>query len=173
MNQATESRQVVFERVLDAEGPSLRRLASAYEADPAGREDLVQEICLAIWTALPRFRGDSSLRTFVFRIAHNQAIKHIARAASCRGEDLTAAAELIDRAPDPEANAARTERAGRLHQAIRALAPVHREVLSLLLEGLSAREIGQVLGTTENSVAIRLTRARGALRALLVTGVTT
>ena len=76
------SRDEIFARLLDAEGAALRRLAAAYEADAGRREDLVQETCVAIWTALPRFRGASSLRTFVFKIAHNQALKHVARDAA-------------------------------------------------------------------------------------------
>src|SRR5271166_1279832 len=60
-------------------GPSLVRLASSYESEFQAREDLLQEIRLAIWVALPRFRGESSLRTFVFRIAHNRALTHVWR----------------------------------------------------------------------------------------------
>ena len=52
----------------------LRRLTLSYASGQADREDIYQEILIAIWTALPRFRGDSSERTWVYRIAHNIAI---------------------------------------------------------------------------------------------------
>ena len=57
-------------------GPRSRHLALAfsYEAVASVREELVQEIALAIWQALPRFRGECSERTFVFRIAHNRGL---------------------------------------------------------------------------------------------------
>jgi RNA polymerase sigma-70 factor (ECF subfamily) len=58
---------------------ALARLASAYLTDPADRDDLVQEIATAIWQAIPRFRGDSSERTWLYRIAHNTAITTAAR----------------------------------------------------------------------------------------------
>ncbi len=63
-----------FESVVDTYGPALRRLASAWERDAAAREDLLQEILLALWRALPRFRGECSEKTFVFRVAHNRRL---------------------------------------------------------------------------------------------------
>lgn len=56
-----------FDRVLRDYGPALRRLAASWERDAAAREDLLQEILFALWRALPRFRGDASEKTFVFR----------------------------------------------------------------------------------------------------------
>jgi RNA polymerase sigma-70 factor (ECF subfamily) len=61
----------------------------------------------------------------------------------------------------------RGERERRLLAAVRALPVLHRQVILLLLEGLAHREIAEVLGTTENNVAVRANRARAALRVLL------
>jgi RNA polymerase sigma factor (sigma-70 family) len=66
-------------RVLAVQGPALARLAGAYTNTSGDRDDLIQEIAIAIWQALPRFRGECSERTFVFRIAHNRAISHLAQ----------------------------------------------------------------------------------------------
>ena len=68
-----------FLRLMAEYQGALARLASAYLADPADRDDLVQEIATAIWQAIPRFRGDSSERTWLYRIAHNTAITTAAR----------------------------------------------------------------------------------------------
>src|SRR6476660_4164624 len=54
-------------------GP-IRRLCAAYAFSAADREDLFQDIFLAVWRALPGFRGDSSTRTWLYRIAHNVAL---------------------------------------------------------------------------------------------------
>ena len=64
-------------RLLHEHDRALRRLAASYERDPSRQQDLVQDIWLAVWQALPRFRGECSERTFVFRIAHNRAVSHI------------------------------------------------------------------------------------------------
>jgi RNA polymerase sigma-70 factor (ECF subfamily) len=68
-----------FEALMAADGAALTRLAASYARDAGDREDLFQEIAVAIWRALPRFRGECSERTFLFRIAHNRGIAHIAR----------------------------------------------------------------------------------------------
>ncbi len=60
-------------------GAALERLAWAYEADPDARRDLLQEIHLALWRSFAKFDGHCSLRTWVYRVAHNTAISHAIR----------------------------------------------------------------------------------------------
>jgi RNA polymerase sigma-70 factor (ECF subfamily) len=68
-----------LDALLDAHGAALGRLAASYARDPVEREDLFQEIVVAIWKALPRFRGECSVRTLIFRIAHNRGIAHLVK----------------------------------------------------------------------------------------------
>lgn len=157
-----------YDEILRREGAALRRVAAAYEVDPARREDLFQEICLAIWQALPRFRGESSERTFVFRIAHNRGLTHRSRRPAL-ATDLEEAQALADPQPGPEAEAGAAQRRERLRSAVLALPLEPRQVISLTLEGLNPREIAEVLGITENNAAVRLSRARRALRQILET----
>lgn len=159
-----------YDQILRRDGAALRRVAGAYEREPGRREDLFQDICLAVWQALPRFRGDSSERTFVFRIAHNRGLTHRSRRRPSDGTDLEVAAErLADPHPDPEAAVREGQRRERLREAVLALPLEPRQILSLTLEGLSNLEIADVLGITENNVAVRLNRARKALRQILET----
>lgn len=155
-----------FEQVLQELGPSLRRLAACYEPVTARQEELYQEISLAIWQALSRFRGDSSMRTFVYRIAHNRALTHVWRRKAVDA-DVAEAEQIADPAPSPEASTSRRQQREHLARALRTLPIVHRQVLSLALEDLSNREIASVVGVSEKAVAVRLTRARQALRAAL------
>ena len=163
-----ESRDAAFARLLHEHGPALARLAAAYERDPHAREDLMQEIAFAIWRALPAYRGESSERTFIFRIGHNRAITHRLRSRAWRSRfdsrDLTA------EVADPTWNHATADRRGDLMEAVRRLTPALRETVILSLEGLSHQEIADVLGTTPGTVAVRLNRARVAL-ARLLTGI--
>lgn len=152
-----------FEQIVAEHGPALRRLAAAWEADMAAREDLLQEILLALWRALPRFRGDCSVRTFVLRVAHNRAITHRFRPRR-GGEPLERVVEVADGRPGPEADAVAAQRVARLQRALSALPVPSRQVLTLSLEGLSGAEIADVLGVTENAAAVRLSRARRVLR---------
>jgi RNA polymerase sigma factor (sigma-70 family) len=157
-----------YDGILRREGAALRRVAAAYEAEPARREDLFQEICLAIWQALPRFRGEASERTFVFRIAHNRGLTHRSRRRpAASAAELAEAESVADPRPGPEAEVRDVQRRERLRAAVLALELEPRQVISLTLEGLSPKEIAEVLGITENNVAVRLSRARRALRQVL------
>ena len=68
-----------YQEASAAYGAALSRLARAYEAEPEKRGDLLQEIHIAMWKSFGRFDGSCSLRTWVFRIAHNVAPSHVLR----------------------------------------------------------------------------------------------
>jgi RNA polymerase sigma-70 factor (ECF subfamily) len=156
--------EALFAGVLSEFGPALRRIAGSYEPRSGRRDDLFQEIALALWQALPRFRGECSMRTFVFRVAHNRALTQAARRSRGETLDVSEADHLTDPADDPETQTARRQQRDRLDRAIRRLPILQRQVLLLALEDLSHAEIGGVLGIKENAVAVRLSRARQALR---------
>jgi RNA polymerase sigma factor (sigma-70 family) len=165
----TRALEQQYDRILREHGAALRRVSAAYEADPSRREDLFQEVCLALWQALPRFREEASERTFAFRIAHNRGLTHGWRARGSATADLEEAGEVADPRQDPESELQDGERRDRLREAVRRLPLAPRQVVVLSLEGLSQREMGEVLGITENNVAVRLTRARKLLRQALET----
>ncbi len=156
-----------FDDVVATMGPPLWRLTSAYARGHPEREDLYQEILVAVWKALPRFRGDASLRTFVFRIGHNRGLTHRARMAARRGRETDVTEDLRDPRPATDDALHEHRRRDRLVAAIGSLSPTLAQPVMLSLEGLSYAEIADVLGITESNVGVRLNRARAALRRLL------
>jgi len=148
-----------------ANGPALLRLAASYADTVSDRDDLFQEISLAIWKALPQFRGDSSERTFIFRIAHNRAMSHLAkrRPPASPVDDV----EVPDLRPDPESDLLLKQKHEQLAAAIRRLPVEYRQVVTLALEGLTYAEIADVVGIHENNVGVRLNRSRQMLRRLM------
>jgi RNA polymerase sigma factor (sigma-70 family) len=155
-----------FDRVISVHGAALRRLAATYTRTATDRDDLFQEIALALWKALPRFRGECSERTFVFRVAHNRGIAHVTRSRN-PGADPDEVAALVDQSPNPETALVRGQQGERLLAAIQQLPLGQRQVVALILEELSYAEIADVLGISEANVGTRLTRARQALKVLL------
>ena len=153
------------EAVLREHGPMLARIAGSYESEPARRDDLLQEISVAVWRALPRWRGDASLRTFAARVAHNRAIDHLAREKRARGDELHE--DHIDPDANPVQHAVAHQRRKDLLAAVRELPLGQRQVVVLALEGFSQREIGETLNLEENTVTQRLSRARRQLSAWL------
>jgi len=157
-----------LERILRTFSGLARRLAASHEANPEQARDLAQDILVAVWRAWPAFRGQCSERTYVARIAHNRIASHIARAR--RGPPLTGLTdELIAAGPTPEQSAIGLDEIERLIAQVRRLPIAYREVAVLMLEGLAPAEITATLGISANAVAIRATRAREMLRALLET----
>ena len=128
-----------FARILGTFGPSLDRLAAAYEADPAERDDLLQDISFALWRALPAFRGECSERTFVYRIAHNRGLTHRARRKIRATEPLESCGRRARPRRDPEQALIRNLSRERLAAAVRRLPEGARQVVVLSLSGLSGR----------------------------------
>ncbi|HYE44077.1 MAG TPA: sigma-70 family RNA polymerase sigma factor [Caulobacteraceae bacterium] len=155
-----------LEQVLADYGPALARIASSYERDRSLRDELVQEIAVAVWRSLPNLQDPARLRPFVFRIAHNRAVSHVARQAGRPRQDELSE-RLADAGPDPEASLLARERSDRLVEAVRRLPLPYRQVITLVLEDLSYDEIGEALGLTSTNVGVRINRARAQLKAML------
>jgi RNA polymerase sigma-70 factor (ECF subfamily) len=145
--------------------PALRRLVSAYVANPADRDDLLQDIAVGIWKSLPGFRGEASERTWIYRIAHNIAIRSSSRVRTRSTREPALAASFDGPSRDASAEDALMvdERRQVLMTGIRGLAVLDRQLVTLHLEGLSAAEIEDVTGVSQGAVATRLTRIRQRL----------
>lgn len=156
-----QDREIHFRHCVEENYRLLRHVARGFAA-PADQEDLLQEILLAIWHALPRFQEKSSLSTFMYRVAQNTAltwqrsVRHRAKQAEFDETSHAAAPE------DPRP--ARTEA---LYAAIRQLPESDRSLVLLQLNEMSYREIAAVTGLTESNVGVRMNRARQKLATLL------
>lgn len=146
-----------YGRLLEAYGSALRRLCAAYTRDPSERQDLFQDVAMALWTALPRFRAAASERTWLYRIAHNVAVTHMRQ----RWRRDSFEQPLDDAASEAVFDADHRRLA--LIELVRRLNPVDRQLALLYLEGLSAWEMEEVTGMTANNVAVRLSRLRRKL----------
>jgi len=154
---------MTFDDVLREHGPALWRVIASYEPPGAERDDLAQDVLVAVWQALPRFRGESSPRSFVLRIAHNRGLSHAWRRAK-RPPPGPEPLEVADPRPGADEQVATNQRAERFLRHLRTLPLGQREVLALALEGLPHAEIAAIVGITPENVAVRLGRAREALR---------
>jgi len=155
-----------FEKVLELYGDSLWRFTLTYEQDYNKRKDLYQEILVAVWKALPKFEQKSSIKTYVFRIAHNRGITF--RNRSARSDIFsTLTFDPGSENVSPQEEIIKNEEQENLKNAVLQLSPSLRQVLLLILEGLSNKEISDVLGISENNVAVRFLRAKKILSEIL------
>jgi RNA polymerase sigma-70 factor (ECF subfamily) len=154
-----------FDEIVRAHGNALSRLAWGYTDNRADHDDLLQEILVAIWRALPQFRGEASERTFVFRVGHNRGAAFVSRRRV--HHSLDASSPVADPRPNADERLEQDADRTRLATAVRALPAAQREAVLLRLEGYSIKEIAAMQRVTENNVSVRLTRARDRLRDIL------
>lgn len=159
-------RRDTFLRLMDEYEPALHRLTGAYSAQPADREDIFQEIAVALWQAIPKFRGEASERTWLYRIAHNVAITQSTRRRSRGGreEAIAEGADFPSVAIDSEQEVLRAEKRTLLLDAIRELPAADRQIILLHLEGLNYAQIEEISGLSQSAIATRLSRLRDRLR---------
>lgn len=146
-------------------GTALERLARGYEFDPEARRDLLQEIHTALWRSFAGFDGLCSLRTWVYRVAHNVATSHMIRERRARQQTLVSLEE-IEHLPDASAGepaAHRRAALDRLLALIDELKLPDRQVMLAYLEGMEAAEIGEVTGLSSANVATRIHRIKRLL----------
>ena len=147
-------------------GAALERLARAYEPDPDARRDLLQEIHVALWRSLARFDGRCSIRTWVYRVAHNTATSKALRPR--RHAPALVSLDLgLESTGESDSNAERRldqqRSLDRLHALIRKLKPLDRQVMLLYLEEVDAASIAEITGLSAANVATKVRRIKQIL----------
>ncbi|MGD8326939.1 MAG: sigma-70 family RNA polymerase sigma factor [Sphingomonadales bacterium] len=151
-----------FEEYIDLYGPLVARIVASYEASTILRQDLMQEIWLKVWRGMAKYRGEGSQKAFIAQIARNHCISHVAQMA--RRPKHTVVDEN-DPSPhaNPEMETDAALRRKRLEQMVQNLPLEQREVVVLILEGFTHREVATSLSLSENAVTQRFKRAKATL----------
>lgn len=161
----SRSQDDLYTQAMEAYSAALERLVRAYEFDTDKRRDLLQEIHLALWRSFEKFEGRSSLRTWVYRVAHNTAASYVIRQRRANSQVLLALDE-IDGAPDPgDQGRNTTDRIAldRLLELIHQLKPPDRQLMLLYLEDLDAAAIGEIMGISAGNVRVQIHRIKTIL----------
>jgi RNA polymerase sigma factor (sigma-70 family) len=140
----------------------VRRIASVYERHPDGVDDLVQDVWIAVWQALPRLKNQASIKSYNARITQNICVTRVRRALVRQGQPLSD--NLHDPAPPLDEATARTMRLARLIEAVRGLPENLKAVASLHLEDMPIKDIALALGISESNASVRLHRAKSSIR---------
>ncbi len=156
MTHAERERQ--FLDLFEKNKASIRRVCFGYLNSSSEVEDLFQEVMKNVWHSLPSFRGEAQISTWVYRIAVNTAIVY--RKKWKQGEELP---DLPDQSRGAQQTLEEQERLAALHAAIATLGDQDRVIITLLLEGLSYKEIADVTGITVNYVGVKISRIKEAI----------
>jgi len=145
---------------------AVHRVCRNYASGIDDREELLQEIVYQLWRAFPSYRREAAPITWIYRIALNTAISALRRRTRLPPH------VGLEAAPEPASAPAESDsgQVELLYRAMRRLGEVERGLLLCYLDGLSYREIGDVLGISETNVGARLSRTRARLQELVKEG---
>jgi RNA polymerase sigma-70 factor (ECF subfamily) len=143
----------------------MERLARSYEADLDACRDLVQEILISLWTSLEGFDGRCSMRTWVYRVAHNKAASHVNRQMRLKQRTFVGLEDLPELADKSEGEDAvnQGDVLKRLYQLIERLKPLDRQVMLAYLEGMDAASTAEITGLSARNVATKIFRIKQVL----------
>jgi len=154
-----------FLALISANQGIIYKICQLYRDTNVDREDLFQEIVFQLWRSIDRFRGDAKPSTFIYRIALNTAITAFKK-------EKRAIVSYTDQLPEIAMEAEQTalvQRKESLFAAIRKLEEADRALIALWLDELSYREIGEIIGISENNVAVRISRIKNRIKTTLTT----
>ena len=143
------------------------RICFIYGQSFEDREDLFQEIVLAIWKSMPKFKKQSSVHTWTYRIALNVSIRYAQRSVKEKLKIKKAEhAEIINNTSERnevEDNLERKEILGHVQSFIKKLKEPDKTLMLLYLENFCMKDISDILGISENALSVRIHRVKKRL----------
>lgn len=148
-----------FTKVVREHKGTIYTVCYMFSKDEDEVADLFQEILINIWKGFEKFRGDSSMRTWIWRISFNTCVSY-EKKKSRKGSTipLSLSINLFDDSDEE------TRQIKMLQKRIRQLGPFDRAIVLLWLDDLSYAEIGEIVGISEKNVSVRLVRIREQLK---------
>ena len=156
----TESEQKqIFEDWLSQHKGVIFKIVRAYAFTVMDQDDLFQEIIIQVWHSVPKFRGEASVITWLYRISLNTAIKWTKKERKhYPSEALEGVQHVLQ-----ESKLQTDERLIWLYEEIFKLDEIDRSLTLLLLDGFSYKEMASILGITESNVGVKINRIKKQL----------
>lgn len=145
-----------FEEIYNTYWSKIFRLSMGYVNDPDLAKDIAQETFIKVWQQLPKFRNESSIGTWIFRIASNNCLRQLEKRKKIVKAELPMDMKE-EVTPDMEEDVAF------LYQCIATLPEMERIIISLELEEIKQSEIAKIVGISEGNVRVRIHRIKEKL----------
>ena len=155
-----------FNKIVTENSELIKRIRRYYNNNVEDQQDMYQEILINIWKSLDKFRGDSKLSTFIYRIAVNVSITFTSKSFKHSKLYISADTHNIDRIIDEpkEDRVEKEKQLLQLHTALNTLSVIDKALISLVLEELSMKEIANIIGITEPNVKVKIHRIKTYLK---------
>ena len=159
-----------FNQIVLENDDRIQRLCSYYIPNPEDRKDLYQEILVNIWKSIENFKGNSSISTYVYRIAMNTSLtfkgKTLSQFRLCGELNSKILDKLSGETTFPDKLEQETQFED-LEKELYILSIIDKAIITLLLEGLSMKEISNIIGITEPNVKVKIHRIKTHLKTKL------
>ena len=162
-----EKKEEQFNQIVAENRERISRTCSYYSANRQDRQEMFQEVLIHIWKGLDYFRGESAVGTWIYRIAVNTAISYVGKANKYLKTNVYVDPQRLCSVFDddtPEERHQREVQFERLHNELKALSVIDNTILSLVMEGLSTKEIADVIGITEPNVRVKIHRIKTEIK---------
>jgi RNA polymerase sigma-70 factor (ECF subfamily) len=153
----------IFLEALEESQQKLLRICSVYAKDADDTKDLFQEVLVNIWRSMPNFKGNSSMGTWMYRITLNVCLRMRSKEIKLQKKVIRLDSITIGNLKSPHVDTEMNEQLIALRSCIRKLNEADRAAITLYLEELPYKEISNVLGLKENTVAVKVKRIKGKL----------
>ena len=151
-----------FEEILEKNKYKIYRICNIYAVAPIEPQDLFQEVIFQIWKSLDKFKGKSSIDTWVYKIAINVCLR--SKMKFDKSNNKTDRFESIHFTPiEKEIDAFEQEKFTYLKECISTLNGTDTSLIVLYLDDLSYKEIAVITGLSENHIAVKMKRIRKKL----------
>jgi RNA polymerase sigma-70 factor (ECF subfamily) len=162
-----QDQKEVFISIFNEYRDKILRLCFAYLDDRSYAEDIFQEVLLAIWIGLKKFRHESGYGTWVYRITVNTIFLFNKREGKRKTDRISD--NIMDASvQEMEQKILEENKLQRLYEAISSLEEFDRILISLYLEQLKYEEIGSILGISSNHVGVKIKRIKERMQKHLV-----
>jgi RNA polymerase sigma-70 factor (ECF subfamily) len=156
-------RENMFLDALEENREKLFRVCSIYAKDDDDAKDLFQEVLVHIWRSIDTFKGNSTLHTWMFRIALNVCLRFKTKHTKNQNRFIRLDSMTIANLGAQENDEAENEKLIGLRKCVKKLNEGDKAVIALYLEGLVYKEISSILGLSENNVAVKVKRIKSKL----------
>jgi RNA polymerase sigma factor (sigma-70 family) len=158
-----KERETIFLNALEENQEKLFRICSMYSKDHEDAKDLFQEVLVHVWRSMANFKGNSSLSTWMFRIALNVCLRFKSKHTKNQHRFIRLDSLTIENFGSEDRSGGENEKLRSLRKCVKKLNEGDKAIVALYLEGLAYREISSILGVSENNVAVKVKRIKSKL----------
>ena len=153
----------IFLNALEEHQYKLLRICSVYAKDEADVKDLLQEVLVNIWKAMPSFKGNSNIGTWMYRITLNVCLRLKTKERSRQKKTMRLDSRAINIYKTDASENGQQEQLVQLRKCIKQLNEADKAVITLYLEELPYKEISDITGLSENTIAVKIKRIKKKL----------